>query len=253
MFISKSNLKTEWEKYLKELNERDLSYFSNDALEKALEKEMDRAMKKEGNEALQKLVEVWESSMEGPDPQFGYFIDIGMTKRALKAGSIKIAEWILTSAPHKYISEATGEREQMVKLLQLSNAIDSIIRVCYKSSQYLDRYLAAEALIDLKGNDSITILRDVKKNLKGEDKIMLQSTIAMLKKSLDARKAFTDKKRNEESMRLFVQDVILKSNPTLDEINMSFKYLEEHPDLISGFKRMSTLEKLREKKEEIKK
>ena len=253
MFGSKSNLKSIWEKYLKELSRQDLSSFSNPALDNALNAEMDRAMKKNNIKPLKELKEVWESSMESPDQTFGYYIEIGLAKRALSSNNIGIAEWLLTNAPNEFKSEALGERKQMVKLLEYNNAIDSLVKICYKSSQYLDRYHAAHALGDLRGNDAVAILDNCKNQLSGIEETRLQESYKILKESLDARMKFQEKQRNEESMRQFIQEVIQKTNPTLDDIETSIVYMEENPELISGFKRMSTIEKLREKKENLEK
>lgn len=204
--------------------------------------------------AFEGLESAWHAALECPYNTTFIELERDLAMRVLAIQDIDVAVWLLANSPERTdLSHlhTSSERAELVRMLESRNAVEALVHVCRRSK--LASAEAAQALERLRGDEALTLLENAMTDASASDleRERLQSCVSRFRADAKAREEGIERLQRESSMRAFIQKVVEKSKPESEEIETCFRYLQENPELISGFSRMTTMENLRKKKEEI--
>lgn len=186
------------------------------------------------------------------DGSLHYMLVEGLQERALASGSADVAEWLLMNVRATDLSYSTClDKSDIAYMLESQNAIEALTRICTTSRDEGNRKGAAIALWELENDDALVLIENKIRDASEDNREGLQRTLEQLRDEINARAEYAQRQQSEKSMRDFLQQVVKKKDATNEEIETCLQYLEDYPDLLSGFSRMTTKEALLEMKKKL--
>ncbi|HEX04354.1 MAG TPA: hypothetical protein ENH10_04240 [Bacteroidetes bacterium] len=143
------------------------------------------------------------------------------------------------------------ERRRLIEMLEFLRATNALVSVCRLSRRRLERRESAEALWRLKKEDAFVLLESELDGAVGADRERLQETTEDLREDVRQRNEFAQRKANDAARRDFIEEIVEKEHPKLEEVETCLRYLKEDPRLIGGFPGFQIRERLGKKKKEL--